>query len=75
MAAMHTGIGIFEWVFWGIAIVAMFLALWKSERLSSASGPGVHVRPSGLFFLWFLAVAGGIAGFISSAIALRIGEG
>lgn len=69
---MHTGIGIFEWIFWAIAIIFLVLALMRSEKVSSASGLGARLQSVSLLFLWGVGLLAAIAGFITAVIDNRM---
>lgn len=66
--------GLFEWVFWILAIGTGLVALMRSEVLSTNSSQRAHHHSGQQVLLWILAVAFAISGFVTAALAMRAGH-
>ena len=68
------GFGFFEWIFWVLAFGAGILALARSEVFSTHTSQRVHHHAGQQVFLWIMAAAFALAGFITAAMAMRAGS-
>ncbi len=66
--------GFYEWIFWVLAFGCGVLALVRSEVFSTNTSQRVHRHSGQQFFLWMLAAAFALSGFITAAMAMRAGN-
>ncbi|WP_146073195.1 MULTISPECIES: hypothetical protein [unclassified Arthrobacter] len=63
--------GLFEWVFWVLAIGTGLLVLMRSEVLSSHSSQRTHRHAGQQSLLIILAVVFAVCGFVTAVMAMR----
>ncbi|WP_269938346.1 hypothetical protein [Arthrobacter sp. HY1533] len=66
--------GLFEWVFWVLAIGTGLTALMRSEVFSTNTSQRTHHHSGQQFLLWILAAAFALSGFVTAALAMRAGH-
>ena len=66
--------GLFQWLFWVLAIGTALLALMRSEVFSTNTSQRVHRHSGQLLFMWIMAAGFALAGFVTAALAMRAGQ-
>ena len=66
--------GLFQWLFWVLAIGTALLALMRSEVFSTNTSQRVHRHSGQLLFMWIMAATFALAGFVTAALAMRAGH-
>ena len=66
--------GLFQWLFWVLAIGTALGALMRSEVFSTNTSQRVHRHSGQVFFMWIMAAGFALAGFVTAALAMRAGH-